>query len=128
MGTKLDSDEGPPRKDEIKTLTLEVIFPKKVCLNALNARKSRKLKRKSGNGKKGEINLTEFSNLEVTVFHNDLEQAIRVLKKKLDNDGLFRRLKAKRSYEKPSECRRRKRRESERRRRINRLKGSRYSK
>jgi small subunit ribosomal protein S21 len=74
------------------------------------------------------MNLREFSNLEVTVFHNDLEQAIRVLKKKLDNDGLFRRLKAKRSYEKPSECRRRKRRESERRRRINRLKGSRYSK
>jgi small subunit ribosomal protein S21 len=72
--------------------------------------------------------LREFSSLEVTVFHNDLEQAIRVLKKKLESDGLFRRLRAKRSYEKPSECRRRKRRESERRWRINRLKESRYSK
>jgi len=72
--------------------------------------------------------LREFSSLEVTVFHNDVEQAMRVLKKKLQNDGLFRQLKAKRSYEKPSECRRRKRRESERRRRINSLKASRYSK
>lgn len=72
--------------------------------------------------------MREFSSLEVTVFHNDLEQAIRVLKKKLESDGLFRRLRAKRSYEKPSECRRRKRRESERRWRINRLKESRYSK
>ena len=71
--------------------------------------------------------MREFSNLEVAVFHNDLEQAIRVLKKKLESDGLFRRLKAKRSYEKPSECRRRKRRESERRRRISRLKGAKYS-
>jgi small subunit ribosomal protein S21 len=69
--------------------------------------------------------LTEFSGLEVKVFHNNVEQAMRVLKKKLQNDGLFRQLKAKRSYEKPSECRRRKRRESERRRRIDRLKESR---
>ena len=71
--------------------------------------------------------MREFSNLEVKVFHNDVEQAMRVLKKKLQKDGLFRRLKAKRSYEKPSDCRRRKRRESERRRRRNRLKGSRYA-
>ncbi len=69
----------------------------------------------------------QFSNLEVTVFHNDLEQAMRVLKKKLQKDGLFRQLKAKRSYEKPSECRRRKRRESERKQRTNSLKGSGYS-
>ncbi|UCD86882.1 MAG: 30S ribosomal protein S21 [Desulfobacterales bacterium] len=73
------------------------------------------------------MSLREFSSLEVTVFHNDIEQAMRVLKKKLQKDGLFRRLKAKRSYEKPSECRRRKRRESERKRRINSLKGSGYS-
>jgi small subunit ribosomal protein S21 len=63
------------------------------------------------------MNLSEFSGLEVKVVDNNLEKAMKVLKKKLQNDGLFRRLKAKRSYEKPSECRRRKRRESERRRR-----------
>ena len=71
--------------------------------------------------------MREFSGLEVRVSNHDLEEAIRALKKKLQNDGLFRRLKAKRSYEKPSECRRRKRRESERRRRIDSLKASRYS-
>jgi small subunit ribosomal protein S21 len=83
--------------------------------------------RQSGNREEGETDLTEFSALEVTVFHNDVERAMRVLKKKLQDDGLFRQLKAKRSYEKPSECRRRKRRESERKRRIDRLKSSRHS-
>ncbi len=78
-------------------------------------------------GKKGEINLREFSSLEVKVVNRDLERAMKVLKKKIQNDGLFRRLKLKKSYEKPSECRRRKRRESERRQRIARLKRSRYS-
>ena len=71
--------------------------------------------------------MREFSGLEVRVSNHDLEGAMRALKKKLQNDGLFRRLKAKKSYEKPSECRRRKRRENERRRRINDLKASRYS-
>ena len=78
-------------------------------------------------GKKGEINLREFSSLEVKVVNRDLERAMKVLKKKIQNDGLFRRLKLKKSYEKPSECRRRKRRESERRQRIARLKRSRFS-
>lgn len=76
-------------------------------------------------GKKGEIVLNEFSSLEVKVHNNDLEKAMKVLKKKLQKDGLFRRLKAKRSYEKPSECRRRKRRESERRQRTAQLKKNR---
>jgi small subunit ribosomal protein S21 len=76
--------------------------------------------------KKGEINLREFSSLEVRVMGNDLEKAMRILKKKLQNDGLFRRLKLKKNYEKPSECRRRKRRESTRRQRVAQLKASRY--
>jgi small subunit ribosomal protein S21 len=49
---------------------------------------------------------------------NDLEKAMRVLKKKIQNDGLFKRLKLKKSYEKPSEYRRRKQREALRRKRI----------
>ena len=73
-------------------------------------------------GKKGEMDLREYSSLEVEVRNNDVEKALKVLKKKIQKDGLFRRLKAKRSYEKPSECRRRKRRESERRQRANRRK------
>jgi small subunit ribosomal protein S21 len=68
--------------------------------------------------------LREFSSLEVKVDGNDLERAMKVLKRKMQKDGVFRRLKAKRSYEKPSDCRRRKRRESARRQRINRLKSA----
>ncbi len=66
--------------------------------------------------------MREFSSLEVRVDGNDVEKAIRILKRKIQKDGLFRRLKAKRSYEKPSESRRRKRRESQRRLRKTRLK------
>ena len=56
--------------------------------------------------------------IEVKVFDNDLEKAMRILKKKIQNDGLFKRLKLKKSYEKPSEFRRRKQREALRRERI----------
>ena len=57
--------------------------------------------------------------IEVRVMDNDLEKAMRILKKKIQNDGLFKRLKLKKNYEKPSECRRRKQRETIRRQRIN---------
>jgi small subunit ribosomal protein S21 len=56
--------------------------------------------------------------LEVRVIDNDVEKAIRILKKKIQNDGLFKRLKLKKNYEKPSEYRRRKLREAMRRHRI----------
>jgi len=56
--------------------------------------------------------------IEVKVFDNDLEKAMRILKKKIQNDGLFKRLKLKKSFEKPSEHRRRKMREALRRQRI----------
>ena len=56
--------------------------------------------------------------IEVKVYDNDLEKAMRILKKKIQNDGLFKRLKLKKSYEKPSEYRRRKQRESLRRQRF----------
>lgn len=59
--------------------------------------------------------MAEPSNLEVKVYDNDLEKAMRVLKKKIQNDGLFRRLKMKKAYEKPSEVKRRKQREMLRR-------------
>ena len=60
-----------------------------------------------------------MKNIEVRVLHDDLEKAMRILKKKIQNDGLFKRLKLKKNYEKPSECRRRKQRETVRRQRIN---------
>jgi small subunit ribosomal protein S21 len=65
--------------------------------------------------KRGRDNLKA---IEVKVYDNDLENAMRILKKKIQNDGLFKRLKLKKSYEKPSEYRRRKQREALRRQRI----------
>lgn len=66
-------------------------------------------------GTKGAINLKEIA---VQVIDNDLEKAMRILKKKIQNDGLFKRLKLKKNFEKPSEYRRRKMREASRRQRI----------
>ncbi len=59
-----------------------------------------------------------MKDIQVKVYDNDLEKAMRILKKKIQNDGLFKRLKLKKSYEKPSEHKRRKQRESLRRQRI----------
>ncbi len=56
--------------------------------------------------------------IAVRVDDNDLERAMRILKKKIQNDGLFKRLKLKKNYEKPCEYRRRKKREALRRQRI----------
>jgi len=41
--------------------------------------------------------------LKVFVRENNVDQALRVLKKKLQREGLFRELKRRRAYEKPSE-------------------------
>ena len=43
--------------------------------------------------------------IEVRVFNNNVEKAIRVLKKKMLKEGLIKELKERRYYEKPSEKR-----------------------
>lgn len=43
--------------------------------------------------------------LQVLVRDNNVDQAMRVLKKKLQREGLFREMKQRRAYEKPSERR-----------------------
>ena len=43
--------------------------------------------------------------LQVLVRDNNVEQALKVLKKKLQREGLFREMKRRRSFEKPSEKR-----------------------
>ena len=53
--------------------------------------------------------------MKVQVFDNNVDQALRVLKKKMQREGLFRELKARRSYEKPSEKRVREKAEAVRR-------------
>ena len=45
------------------------------------------------------------SPLKVLVRDNNVDQALRVLKKKLQREGLFREMKRRRAYEKPSEKR-----------------------
>ena len=55
------------------------------------------------------------SGIEIIVKDNDVEHAIKVLKLKIARDGLLKQLKTKRAYEKPSEKRKRKERESLRR-------------
>ena len=64
--------------------------------------------------------------IEVVVRDNNVEKALRVLKKKLQKDGLFRELRLRQHFEKPSLKKQRKLKESLRRiakeKRLKRLK------
>lgn len=53
--------------------------------------------------------------MHIQVRDNNLEQAMRVLKKKLQREGIFREMKVRRAYEKPSERRVREKAEALRR-------------
>jgi small subunit ribosomal protein S21 len=55
--------------------------------------------------------------LQVFVRDNNVDQALRVLKKKMQREGVFREMKRRRFYEKPSDRATRERAESERRQR-----------
>jgi small subunit ribosomal protein S21 len=59
----------------------------------------------------------EQSGMQVFVRDNDINAALRVLKKKMQREGTFREMKRRRSYEKPSERRAREKAEGTRRRR-----------
>lgn len=53
--------------------------------------------------------------MQVIVRDNNVDQALRVLKKKMQREGVFREMRARRSYEKPSEKRAREKAEAVRR-------------
>jgi small subunit ribosomal protein S21 len=53
--------------------------------------------------------------LEIRVDDSNIEKAIRLLKRKIQNDGIFREQKNKRFYEKPSLKKKRKRLEAQKR-------------
>jgi small subunit ribosomal protein S21 len=53
--------------------------------------------------------------LQVLVRDNNIDQALRVLKKKMQREGVFREMKRRRFYEKPSERATREKAESVRR-------------
>jgi len=54
--------------------------------------------------------------LDIKVTGNDVEKALKVLKRQLQKEGLFREIKQRSFYEKPSEKDKRKRREAQKKR------------
>ena len=61
--------------------------------------------------------------MDIKVYGNDLEKALKSLKRQLQKDGLFKEVKQRSFYEKPSVKEKRKRREALKKR----LKAQRYS-
>ena len=55
------------------------------------------------------------TNLHVTVRDNNVDQALKALKKKMQREGIFREMKLRNHYEKPSEKRAREKAEAIRR-------------
>ena len=53
--------------------------------------------------------------MQVLVRDNNVDQALRVLKKKMQREGVFREMKARKAYEKPSERKTREKAEAVRR-------------
>jgi small subunit ribosomal protein S21 len=52
----------------------------------------------------------------VKVYENDIERALRTLKRQLQKEGLFKEIKKASFYEKPSEKKKRKQREAKKKR------------
>ena len=55
--------------------------------------------------------------MQVLVRDNNVDQALRALKKKMQREGIFREMKLRKSYEKPSERKAREKAEAVRRHR-----------
>ncbi len=53
--------------------------------------------------------------MQVVVRDNNVDQALRVLKKKMQREGVFREMRARKAYEKPSEKKTREKAEAVRR-------------
>ncbi|HEC91364.1 MAG TPA: 30S ribosomal protein S21 [Alphaproteobacteria bacterium] len=53
--------------------------------------------------------------MHVTVRDNNVDQALKALKKKMQREGIFREMKLRRAYEKPSEKKAREKAEAVRR-------------
>ncbi len=56
-------------------------------------------------------------NVEVKVRDNQVDKALKVLKRKMQTEGIFRELRAREHYEKPSEVKRRRKNDAVRRHR-----------
>src|SRR3978361_636895 len=69
----------------------------------------------AGAGGKTSQQQREGHPLQVLVRDNNIDQALRVLKKKMQREGVFREMKQRKSYEKPSERKNREKGEAIRR-------------
>lgn len=56
--------------------------------------------------------------MEVTVYQNQVDKALKVLKRQLTKEGLLKELKRRRFYEKPSVKKKRKQKEAKKKRRM----------
>lgn len=56
--------------------------------------------------------------MEVTVYQNQVERALKILKRQLTKEGLMRELKSRRFYEKPSLKKKRKQKEAKKKRKV----------
>ena len=56
--------------------------------------------------------------MEVTVYKNQVERALKVLKRQLTKDGMLKELKRRRFYEKPSVKKKRKQKEAKKKRKA----------
>ncbi len=54
--------------------------------------------------------------MDIKVYGNDIEKALKALKRQLQREGLFQDLKKRRFYEKPSEKKKQKQREARKKR------------
>ena len=59
--------------------------------------------------------MEQVPTVHVTVRDNNVDQALKALKKKMQREGVFREMKLRRAYEKPSEKRTREKAEAVRR-------------
>ena len=55
--------------------------------------------------------------MEVTVYQNQVDKALKVLKRQMTKEGLLKELKRRRFYEKPSVKKKRKQKEAKKKRR-----------
>ena len=54
--------------------------------------------------------------MEIKIYENDIEKALKILKRQLQKEGLFKEMKKRSFYEKPSEKKKRKQREARKKR------------
>ena len=54
--------------------------------------------------------------MEIRVYDGDLEKALKVLKRRIQKEGLFKEIKKRSFYEKPSDKKKRKQREARKKR------------